>query len=276
MKLEYCKNTIVLVLIMLLVLFSQQGNTQQSLVNTNGLELSVKTFNQNYLPGEIVPIEFELKNTGSKTLIVRNIFFVGPGYLNVFIASNSKDFKKYRNPKWGALDIRGGRPLVLKPNQSVKTQAKISYNYRRKDYRNLAPEIEQRDREKFISSSYAFPKPGVYHLKATFMASLVGEQPRMIESQPMQVVIAPPSGEDAAIWNEIKDDDEIAQFIQFGNVGTVKNEKRIEVRNKVDRLFRTHPNSRYRKTLERGLKKFEQKEEKKRKFMEKINRRQGQ
>ncbi len=195
------------------------------------LELSITSSKKTYVIGETVNFTFDLKNKGNDDLTRSNNFNIDAGYLKVYISKDGKNFEKYSNPNWGRIDAAWG-VVQLKPNESVKTSADVLWN-EKPEVSHLSPKSARQSSEGKILTDYVFPKAGEYFVKATF---IVHYQMRAnkIESEPIQITIEEPSGDDSAVWNKIKDRGDLAYFIQEGRFRTRKSEEQEKLKQEIE------------------------------------------
>ena len=112
----------------------------------------------------------------------------------------------------------------------------------------------ERIRRRLLDEAVAFAEPGRYWLKALYTG---GEEP--VESEPLALELAAPEEVDAAIWERLRRDGELAYLVHTGELhwpaGSVEAEAfAAEVR----RLTADHPASPYAAEIERLLASFEQ------------------
>lgn len=106
----------------------------------------------------------------------------------------------------------------------------------------------------------AFTEPGVYRIKARFNPIIKGEKNSgFIYSDPIQITLEKPVGEDLIVWDKIKENGDIAYFIQEGypRIPEYKAEDRAAFLKMVEQIVIDHPNSFYAESLRRSLGKFE-------------------
>lgn len=87
----------VLVGFALIVIWSQGVNAFKQLKNDLPLRLEVNSEKQTYITGEMVKLNFELTNEGSKAIRLPYRPDVSTGYLDVWIASDGREFNRYNN-----------------------------------------------------------------------------------------------------------------------------------------------------------------------------------
>lgn len=236
------------------------------------LKLAVNSSKTAYKLGEVVSLSFELKNESKEDISIKDIFGVGTGYLSVYISQDSgKTFQKYEHG-WGLADIANAL-TVLKPDESVKSSATILQHYKPNGLAGESREVINTVSKTTIMTDYAFPKEGTYYIKAKYLASVKGKKNAIqTESEPIQITIEEPTAEDLEVWNKIKDNGDIAYFLQEGDfkIPTYKYKEREKLRQVVEQILIDHPNSSYVQPLKQSLEKFQTTEEKTKENLERI------
>jgi len=242
------------------------------------LELSVIPSEVNYMLGEVAALSFKLTNVSDEDVSILGDLNTSDGYLNVYVSQNGRNFSEYRHTKWGIKDAKS-QPIKLSPSESVTTSATILWN-RKPETKGLNTDVAEKATEGRILSHYAFPEVGTYFVKASYYNYFTKEaKPVLIESEPVQITIEEPAGEDLEVWNKIKDDGDIAYFIQEGDfrIPFYKTEERIKFKREIEQLLNQYPNSFYAQSLQQSLDKFKATEEEKRKdfLQQKIRKEKG-
>ena len=248
-----------LIVIGLIVIWGKDVNAIKQSENDLPLTLKVTSEKQNYVLGEVVKLNFELINEGEKVVKIPFRPDVYTGYLGVWIAFDGQEFNQYKNTSWGRMEQSGP---ILQPGQSFISQANFLWNSKPKTL-NLNPDVGKGR----IMNDYAFPKVGVYFIKA--MATVPGNTPMKIESKPIQIVINEPIGNDLEVWNLIKDNGDFAYFIQQGGTPTYQDEKAEKLLEEIEQIAQNYPNSVLGGQMKQKLEKFRIDEEKRRKSLEK-------
>lgn len=222
--------------------------------NGRDLILKVSSDKETYILGEIINLEFEVKDKNNKTFTLRSIPTVEVGYMHVWIASADRNFKEYEGPKWGLSD---GNKLP-ETASSFKSQATILFNRKPAQQYSSFPKTQ-------IETTYAIPEPGVYFIKAT--ATIYNEEVKsdndkiVIESEPIRIVINNPAGEDAEVWNLIKDNVEFAFFMHKGSFISDKFEEREKLVKEVERITAKYPTSILAIQMKQNIAKYRELEE---------------
>lgn len=224
-----------------------------------GLDVKVKSSKQDYFLGEVISISLDITNTSSTDIPVKGTN-VESGYVKIFIASDDQKFKEYSNSSWGRAKTKG---TIIKAGQTASSQAKIFWNF---SPVNRFSNLEGFEKS-HIMTDYVFPAAGVYLIKAVLY--IPGTNPVQIESQPIQIVVNEPTGDDLQVWNRIKNNGEIAYFIQQGSFKTYKDEERDKLINEIEQIIRAYPNGQLADKMKQTLEKFQLDEEKRKQQIEK-------
>lgn len=231
---------------------------------SNPLTLKVNSAKQSYMLGEAVNLTFELINN-SKEDVSLGCFGVGTGELQLFMSNGKKDYLEY-NGGWGTVDaechnlLKAGDKIEI-PSVKVLWNYKINVNHLNEDA------AKEHTRGK-ITNDYAFPEAGIYYIKAWAFNNGTSK----LESEPIQITIEKPIGEDLEVWNKIKDNGDFAYFIQAGeiNIPSYKTQEKTEFLKQVEQIIIDYPNSFYSEFLRQNLNKFKTAEAKRREFMQKV------
>jgi len=230
------------------------------------LTLKLAVPKQNYVKGEIVPLEIEVANTSSKNISIKGAD-VESGYVKIFVSPSNLAFRQYLP---GGVRKKTGN-VVLSGYGTVKSQATILWNFA-PETKDLSDSAVKTYSDNQLMTDYAFPDAGIYFVKAVLI--IPGETMTKIESRAVQIVVGEPIGEDLEVWNEIRDNGEIAYFVQQnefrGSVTSVEKEKLL---NKIEQLVADNPNSLLRNQLSESVEKFRVSETKRKEFMEKLKNR---
>ncbi|MDQ3748453.1 MAG: hypothetical protein M3367_05460 [Acidobacteriota bacterium] len=262
------------VLIMLSVIFflgwANFSYLQEKENQTQKLEITVKSSKGIYLTGEVVDLTFGLRNKSNEEVTISNHFNTEDGYLHVFISQDGKNFKKYYHPKWGRIDAARG-PIQLKSEDNLETSARIFWN-KKPDVAGLSPMAAEQTTEGKILTDYAFPKTGTYFIKAIYSNRFTADPLRRvkIESEPIQVTIEEPIGDDLIVWNKIKDRSDLAYFIQEGGFPEFKFDSREKLKQEVEQIINQYPNSIIVGQMKQSLEKFQINEERRGEYRRKL------
>ena len=263
-KFKFLVVTIFLGIILFIFSVVAQINNSNSFKSSEGLQIDIVTSKDTYLLGETVFLNFEVKNNSSKDIRVRGLD-LDSNYVSVYISYEGQAFKKYRHSRIN--EAVGG---MFKVGQVKKSTAGILWNFSPMESSSRWKEMEETN----ILTYYAFPKPGVYIIKAV-LGVPSSENPIEVESKPIQIVINEPVGDDLDIWNEIKDNGEFAYFIQEGEIRpSNKPKEREKLRQEIEQIVNQYPNSIIANQIEQSLEKFRTGEEERRKFLERVKKQQ--
>lgn len=219
--------------------------------STGKLQLKIQSSKQVYRLGEPVDLTFQLHNVSDSPVPV-DCFWTSTGALTVYLADSRKsDFAQY-DAGWGTVEAVCNN--IIKPGGNLQTSAKILWNRVIEDSNLISPDVTKRARVGRIASSYAFPKPGVYLIKASAFNYATAK----IESEPLEVTIEAPVGEDLEVWNKIKNSCDIAYFIQIGDLQapSYKPDEREKVLQEIEQIINQYPDSFYAEMLRDNLSKF--------------------
>lgn len=240
------------------VAYSNQSIVSQT-DDWSSLKLKVSTPKQDYLLGEVLQLNFEVINEGSKKIILPGCSTVEGGYMRVHIAYEHQPFKeKFGNKSRWQFDGGCNDTTLLKPGQSFRNNATVLWNVK-PEVKHLNKDAAKRVAESRIMSDYALPEPGVYSIKAVL--HLPGETRPTIESEPIEIVVKKPADEDLEVWNKIKNSKEIAYFIQYNEFLTSKLSEKERLLKTLDEIVEKHPNSFYTDRIRQNLDKFRMKVE---------------
>lgn len=248
--------------VLLMVSWSIVGSTQTKIESTE-LLLEGKANKETFILGEPVSIEFEISNKG-KTSIAVHSGGVETGFLKIFIAAQNGEYKEYLGYGWG---LKMGRMINLAPGESHKYKEATILWHGKIDVSGLSQQAAREKLKGKITTEYAFPEPGVYLIKGI---SYFGENATLIESEPIEIVVNAPAGDDLKIWNQIKGNREIALLMQAGEFNTSKDEEKEKLVGDVEQIIVQYPNSIYSSYLRTNLEKYKASEEKRNEFMRKI------
>lgn len=226
------------------------------------LILKVNSDKPTYVLGEIVKLTFKVINEGDKAVLLHYSPTVYTGYLKVWISADGEEYKRYSgNSDWGLEETPGG---ILQPGKAFESQATILWNYNPSLGGFISDPAEKR-----INSHYAFPTKGIYFIKAVLYFPEIANRPK-IESQPIQIVVEEPVGDDLEVWNSIKDNGAIAHFLHNGWFLTYKDEEREKLAEKVKQIAQRYPRSFLGGQLEKSLERFKVHEEKRKELLENV------
>lgn len=234
---------------------------------SNSLEVNIKSPKSAYILGEVVPINVELRNEGLSDISV-NGTDAQSGYLKVLISNSRNDFKEYANAAWGN---KKQPSKTIKAGQMIQSQATVLANVV-PEISHLNEDAAKRVSDGKIMTGYAFPKADVYFIKVVL--HIPRENPIIIESDPIQITVNEPVGEDLEVWNKIKDRIDIAYFLQESQSIARDDEERKKFTQEVEQIVEKHPTSTLANQINRSLEKFRANEIKRKEYMENLRHRQ--
>ncbi len=247
--------------------------------SSKNVRLILSSTKDNYRLGEIPNFDITLRNEGNEKVSFINTFNVYSGNIQVYISKGNKErFIKYVNRSWGTDDTFYGN-LTLNQNESKNQTIVLLWNDKPNIADTLAPEVIKRATEGKINTAYVFPDTGTYFVKVTYAIHFVDEiKPTVIESEPIEITITEPEGEDLEVWNKIKDDGDFAYFLQEGEIRIplYKSEEREKFLKKVEQIVNQYPNNFYARSLRQSLDKFQAAEAKRQETMQKLKQKQPQ
>lgn len=218
----------------------------------DGIVVKIDTSKSNYVLGEPVDLVFEVKNIGPSSVQLGGSN-VESGYLKIFVASTDGKFRQYSNSTWGL----GKAPkIAFGGGESLRSSTSILWNFSpRKRFSNL-----DKLKETHLFSDFAFPDAGRYLVKAVLI--IPGEVETRVESEAIEVNLDVPSGNDLAVWKAMKQNSEIAFFIQNGSFTTTDKQSREDLLAQIRQLVQNNPNSQVVRKLQDNLEKYRLAEEK--------------
>lgn len=251
---------IVCTLIPLFALLLFRINSAAAASPDNHLPVSVtlKTDKTTYVLGEVVEVEFTTENSGKTPLSIYEPS-VDVGSLKIFVANPNDGFKEYTTFGWGRVM---GRKKDIQPGQKITDTISILWN----GHPNIDGWSElyaKPIRERRIMTDYAFPGPGVYFIKA---AAYVVDANTPLETEPVQIVVNQPLGDDLSVWEQIKNNSEIAYLLQNGDLQEPREDQKAKLVNMLNALLARFPNSTYSESLRINLEKYKQAELRRKEF----------
>jgi hypothetical protein len=215
-----------------------------------GVTVEVRTDRQAYVLGETVEVEILARNGSSRPIAIPGGFDVWQGYVGVMVAFEDGPFREYRGPGWGLHDVALSSPLVMGPKQTVATSASILFNHGVPSG-HLNAETAAAVSVGYLADGYALPVPGQYRIKAVLHGAAGDDA---IESEPVEVAVEEPAGEDREVWNVLRSDPELGYFMQAGGPRSRSSElRRQHLVSVLERLMTHYPASRHAEILRERL-----------------------
>lgn len=229
-----------------------QISADVSLKKGDGLVVKIDAAKANYVLGEPVDLAFEVTNNSSSNVELAGSN-VESGYLKIFVASTDGRFLQYSNSTWGL----GKSPkFSVGPGESLKSGTSVLWNFNPK---KRFSDVE-RLKETHLLTDFAFPHEGSFKVKAILIVP--GGVEKRVESEAIQINIDAPGGSDLALWKAMKENPEIAFFIQHGSFSTYDKEVREKLSFEIGQIVREYPSSRVAGILETNLERYRLAEEK--------------
>lgn len=262
--------------ICLIAIFGLTSLAYMSQGQTERLKLVVESTKQNYLLGEIVSLKLTAINISNETIVINGNLNPEFGDLHIHVSKDLATFKQ----RQGGMKRKDSKGSVfkLKPGDQISKTANLLWNAKppKIDRSTMAPETIAAATETRILTDYVFPEAGVYYIKATyFIYDDRSDRMVKIESEPIQIVINEPIGEDKMFWEKIKSNGDLGYFIEYGKANPGKSyEKQRVIHDEMVQLLKDYPTSRYSESLRKSIENSSKNIEKRVKFLEKLNRQQ--
>ena len=242
-----------MILIAAIVIFaicSSNVTIVKSSANKPDLILKVSSDKESYILGEKINLQFELKDKNNKIVALAAPPTVENGSLQVWIASSNRSFKEYRGAGWGFND--SSKSVSAK---SIKSDAGVLWNGKAPD----SSKNESFDKNR-LETDYAFVVAGVYFIKATaivYPQNFKSDDDKIVlESEPIQIIINEPVGDDLEVWNRIKGNGGFGLFMQTGSFINDKADEAQKILAEVKDIISKYPDSLLVVQLRQGLEKY--------------------
>lgn len=258
---------ILLMLSVIVVTFSNDTKAINQETNSPNLTLRVKSEKSVYLLGEAISLHLELANETNMPIFFHQCT-INPnlGYLKILVATSNGLFKEYRSPLQGVKDKLCGESY-LPSAQVISSRMSILWNSKLPTS-HLNTDAARKVSEGSITTEYSMPLTDVYSVKAILYFP---NKPELkIESQPIQIAVNEPTGDDLKVWNRIKNNGEFAYFIQRSGFLTPEGEEREKLLKEIEQITQTYPNSLLANQMKQKLEEFWVNEEKRRELLEKV------
>lgn len=180
-----------------------------------------------------VPVEFTASVTNVSSDPVQTYSDLSPLWegISFFISEDGSTFHVFNGPEWDlgqTMDIMPGM-ITLKPGAKVQATFSLLWNGA-PTTKGLVP-----------TDGFAFPHSGTYFVKVR-ASSHLGD----LMSNVVRVVIRRPQGDDAAIWEALESDKELARYYGFPNGAAGQGEK-------LRKLLNEFPNSSHAASMKKAL-----------------------
>lgn len=191
--------------------------------------LKLSTPRRDYLLGEPVLLDLKFRNDSKESIKVVEVV-IEPGH--------------YEAPVWIAPD--GDRFEEFRPNVSDYKRSRQVFTLRMGDALEYQYRVIGASRTGF---QMPFAKPGAYRIYVVFPLYVAGTPGTVeIPSNLVEVRVKQPAGDDAKVWDQLKDP-AFLTLLQYENV----DDKRKDVPLKLIELLRSYPNSGYAPALRMAL-----------------------
>jgi hypothetical protein len=202
--------------------FAPLATAGAQLEKVDGVKLVVHPAKRSLVPGELLDVRLEIRNESGESVPIRAGMTVQVGGITLDLAEGSGPFRRVRGPGWGGAEFDDTTDVDLPPGESQYSDAPVLYNdFRVTEGLPRAAADEIRSRE--LDTAYVFERPGRYLLRGTLHLG-VGLEP--IQSEPVEVEVRAPTGQDAKAWNAIKNCRACARFLQTGEAGGLADDER--------------------------------------------------
>lgn len=215
------------------------------------LRLDVVTDKEKYLVGEPVYLRFKIVNQSDRQISLYAGSTVWDGYIDVFVAFQGEDFKRYRGPQWGLRDVYYKEPVILNPGEVFESEATMLCNpLQQTSHLNETAAKRAQQRENLVQGNYVLSSPGFYFVRASLRDPKSSD---IVESSSVRIVAEMPQGDDLEVWNKIKDRRDYAYFIQTGSLANPSDERTKKVAEKLQQIVSLHPTSKYADEIRKSL-----------------------
>lgn len=207
---NYTKYIYVLLILVVTTAAVLTVRTATATQRSGTIAISVSSEKSAYTLGEIVPLAFSLSNQTSETILVAHPSLAS-GTVRLMISTDGVNFAKYTGPGWGGMH-GSSKPIKLDPDGELKTNGTVFYNVRHR-FGAQNEMYAERFRRESLGTDIAFSTAGKYWLKAIF-----DDGKMKLESVPIELEFAEPSGIDAIAWQLVREKSEYAYFVHTGEV----------------------------------------------------------
>ncbi|HMS39164.1 MAG TPA: hypothetical protein PKE69_02980 [Pyrinomonadaceae bacterium] len=226
------------------------------------LSAKINSLKPSYILGEEVELNFKLYRTEDAE---QNTQINQCGYLRIQIAKENESYSDYFGSKWQTETCEVEIPQ--KVDNFSEMNERVLWNVK-PEVSHLNSDAAKRVSKGRIMTDYAFPSVGTYSIKAVL--TLADENKTKIESEPIQIRIIEPIGNDLKIWNSIKQNGEIAYFIQQGRFLTIKETETEKLAQQIEQIVADYPDGILAVQLNQSLGKFRFNEIKRKEFLENL------
>lgn len=246
--------------ILCLLTFSSSLQRADSL---GSLSFEINPPKSHFLLGEKTEFEFKIVNNTASDVSFLDYLKGAYGHLNVYIAKDGEDFKEYLGAGWGKYDVMSKKIITLRPGESTENVEPVFWNSKPVTSTYINDDVVKRTTERKITSNYAFHQVGDHFVKASYRLYLTDRKdPIVVESLPIKITIKAPNDKDLEVWNQIKENGNVAFFIQEGkiNIPSYRTEEREEFVRFLETLSLKYPTSFYTDYFRENLAKLRKSE----------------
>lgn len=246
----------ILVLLLGVVAFSfplLRGRTEDKPVS-----LTLEADSNEIVLGEPFSFRANLQNETNEVVQIRANLVPHIGNLKIEVSTDGENYKRFVTP--GINSIEGGFGLLkLDTGDSFEIPVNIFWNDRPK-LAHLSPAAADRVSRDRILTSLVFPEAGTYFVRAELANAVVNGVSATLKSKAVEIRVSQPLGDDAIVWEKIKDRPDIAFFLQEGWFRKVNAAERNLLEDELASLVATYPSSRIAHKVGKSLKRFKEKQ----------------
>lgn len=206
------------------------------------LKLKLRTNKSAYMLGEPINFIFELKNISVEKIHLNDEFSVYSGMVNLQVSLDGINYIRSNSSDWGLVDYTSNG-VIIEPEQILSSTGNI---LSRKSIDNQPEFLFYQPAKLFFKFDYTFVLKDNLTEKYT------------LASEPVEVNLFEPSGEDLIVWNKIKSNGNFAYFILRGSPAIPMNKvaERERFIKEVNQIITDHPTSLYTAMLMTNLEKY--------------------
>jgi len=227
-----------------------RNNAQQLASSGSDLRVRVSVPKTDFILGETIILNTEVENIGKSNLLLRGAD-VGSGYVKLFRAGGDLKYLQYAHSGWGT---KKTGMITIKAGEVIRSQASMLWNF------SPLGRVANLDsvKDNLIVSNLAFDTAGVYQLKAVLV--IPGDPQIRVESEPIPIRITEPLADDRKVWDLIKENGDLAYFIQEGELQNENGRRKERLLTIVRKIIREHPESLLAAQVRASLEKYQGKE----------------
>lgn len=214
-----------------------------------GIVIDVRADKRPYVLGDPLELDIEVMNRSAATIQMPGQIDVWVGNIEVFVTDASGEYKQYRGPGWGLRDVADAGTQTLRSGRAANTSATLLYNHgSRVDHLNAAAQAKLGGR---LAEGFAFTRAGIYSVVVVYRG---GDRMADVVSEPVQIVMTEPKGDDLQVWNRLRVDPETAYFLHTASAkGHPASDKALALVDTLEALVNLHPASHYADAIRTSL-----------------------